>query len=71
LAVVACGLALGLPLSYEAARSFVHLLHEVRPLERLVGATVEFLVLLTTAVSTYLPARKAAHVDPVVALRSE
>jgi hypothetical protein len=69
LAVVASGLALG-HWSYGGARSFLISRHEGEPLEQLVGGAVVFLVLLTTAVSTYLPARKAAHVDRVVALRS-
>jgi ABC-type antimicrobial peptide transport system permease subunit len=70
-AVVCCGLAAGLPFSYAAARSFGHVLHGVRPIEPAVGAAVAGLVLVTTAVSTYLPARKAARVDPLVALREE
>jgi hypothetical protein len=71
LLVVACGLLVGLPLSYVAARSFAHLLYGVRPIEPLVAGGVALAVLLTTALSAYLPARRAAHVDPIVALRVE
>ncbi len=71
LAVVAVGLALGLPLSYASTRSFVHLLYGVKPVEPVVIAGIVALVLTTAAVAAYLPARRAARVDPLAALRAE
>jgi putative ABC transport system permease protein len=70
-AVVCCGLIAGLPFSYAAARQFAAVLHGVRPIDPAIGAVVAGLILMTTAVSTYIPARRAARVDPVVALREE
>jgi predicted permease len=71
LAVASAGLIIGLPLSYLAARSFTHLLYGVRPFEPLVVAGIAAVVLSVAALSAYLPARRAARVDPLVALRSE
>ena len=71
LAVALAGLAIGLPLSYVSARSFAHLLYGVRPVEPLVTATIVAIVLATAALSAYLPARRAARVDPLIALRND
>jgi putative ABC transport system permease protein len=61
----------GLPLSYVAARAFAHLLYGVQPIDPLVAGGVALVILLTAALSAYLPARRAARVDPIVALRVE
>ena len=71
LVVVALGLAAGLPFSYAAARSFAHLLYGVRPIDPMVAIAVALVILTTTLASAFVPARKAARVDPVLALRSE
>ena len=71
LSVALVGVLLGLPLAYAFIRSFAHLLYGVKPIEPLVvGATVA-IVLATAALSAFLPARKAARVDPLIALRSD
>jgi predicted permease len=71
LLVVAAGFALGVPLSYAATKYFAHLLYGVNPGEPLVAATVAIILLITAALAAYLPARQAARVDPVIALRGE
>ena len=71
LLVAGAGLALGLPLAYVATKSFAHLLYGVQPLDPLVGAVTAAIVLTTAAIAAYLPARQAARVDPVIALRAE
>ena len=71
LVVALAGLALGLPLSYFSTRSFAHLLYGVRPFEPLIVAIIVAIVLATAALSAYLPARRAANVDPLTALRNE
>jgi ABC-type antimicrobial peptide transport system permease subunit len=43
----------------------------VQPLDPLVGAVTAAIVLATAAIAAYLPARQAARVDPVIALRAE
>ena len=71
LAVALLGLAIGLPLSYAFTRTFAHVLYGVKPIEPLVVAGIVLIVLATAAVSASLPARKAARLDPLIALRLE
>ena len=71
LLVAGAGLMLGLPLAYAATKSFVHLLYGVQPLDPLVGVVTAAIVLATAAVAAFVPARRAARVDPVIALRAE
>jgi putative ABC transport system permease protein len=71
LSVALAGLVIGLPLAYACTRSFAHLLYGVRPIEPVIVVGTVAVVLVTAALSAFLPARKAAHVDPLVALRSD
>ena len=71
LLVAGAGLLLGLPLAYAATKSFAHLLYGVQPLDPLVGVVTAAIVLATAAVAALVPARRAARVDPVIALRAE
>jgi ABC-type antimicrobial peptide transport system permease subunit len=43
----------------------------VQPLDPLVVSATVGIVLLTAGIAAYMPARQAARVDPVIALRSE
>jgi len=47
------------------------LLFEVRPADPVTFATVVLLLAFTSLLATYLPARRATKVDPMVALRCE
>jgi putative ABC transport system permease protein len=69
--VAGLGLALGLPLAYAATKSFAHLLYGVRPLDPIVTGVTIVMVVMTAAAAGLVPARRAARVDPVVALRAE
>jgi ABC-type lipoprotein release transport system permease subunit len=70
-AVVGAGLALGSALALASARSFAGLLFGVGPADPL-ALLAAILVLGVVAVgATLLPARRAALVDPAVALRAE
>ncbi len=71
LLVAGVGLGLGLPLAYAATKSFAHLLYGVQPLDPIVGAVTVAIVLATSALASFVPARRAARVDPVIALRAE
>jgi predicted permease len=71
LLVAGVGLGLGLPLAYAATKSFAHLLYGVQPLDPFVGTVTVAIVLATAAVASFVPARRAARVDPVIALRAE
>jgi ABC-type lipoprotein release transport system permease subunit len=47
------------------------MLHDVKPTDPAVFAGVAFAVLSVTLAASYLPARAAGRVDPVVVLREE
>ena len=65
------GLAIGLGATFVIARSTANLLYEVRPTDPRMLAGVVLLLAWVGAAAILLPARRAAHVDPAVALRNE
>lgn len=69
--LVGIGLAAGLPVAIAGERWIESLLFGTNPLdpETLVGATI--VLLGAAALAGYLPARRAAKLDPIVALRYE
>jgi putative ABC transport system permease protein len=69
--IVAAGVAAGLTLAFAATRLLTALLYEVAPTDPWsFGASVLGLALLAF-VAAYLPARRAARIDPMVALRCD
>jgi putative ABC transport system permease protein len=52
-------------------RSFSHLLYGVGSQDPLTFATVSIVLIALAALAGYIPARRAAKVDPMVALRYE
>jgi predicted permease len=69
--LVAIGVALGLPAAWAASRSVRTLLFGVTPADPLSAAVAVGALTLAALVATYLPARRAARTDPLVALRHE
>jgi putative ABC transport system permease protein len=65
------GLALGVPAAWAAGQSLSHLLFGVSPHDPFTLAAVLLVLVGVALVAAYLPARRAAAVEPVVALRSE
>ena len=65
------GLAVGLTGSLLFARYMASLLYEVQPHDPATLATVSILLAVVTMVASYLPARRAAQIDPTKALRAE
>ena len=65
------GLVLGLPLSAVALRVAQTQLHLPDVSIPLVGAAIALLVIGVASVATWFPARRAASVDPVIALRTD
>jgi putative ABC transport system permease protein len=71
LAMAALGSALGFALSLVLARSLSALLYEVQDRDPWSYLAAGALIVLVAAAASLLPARRAAAVDPIVALRSE
>jgi putative ABC transport system permease protein len=71
LATAAVGTAIGLAAAAALSRSIQGLLFGVTATDPLTFGSVAAVLLLVTAVACYLPARRAARVDPTEALRSE
>jgi len=67
----AIGVGVGLVGAYFLTQFMTSLLYEVRPSDPAAYAVVSLLLLGVAFVASYLPARRAAQVDPIVALRSE
>jgi predicted permease len=55
----------------QTLQSFSHLLYGVGSRDPLTFATVSFVLMVLAALAGYIPARRAAKVDPLVALRYE
>ena len=65
------GLAIGIPLAAALARGVANLLYGVRPGDVAVFASTIVAIAGIALLAAYVPARRAAHVDPVESLRSE
>jgi putative ABC transport system permease protein len=68
---VVAGAALGLVGTVAAARVLTSLLFQLSPWDPLTYAGVSLLLLAVALLACYLPARRAARIDPMVALRYE
>jgi putative ABC transport system permease protein len=65
------GLTLGLAAAFVATGLLSTMLFAVKPSDPLTYAAVAALIAVTTLLASYIPARRAARVDPLVALRQE
>jgi ABC-type antimicrobial peptide transport system permease subunit len=71
LAVATCGIAVGLLGAIALTRFLAALLFEVNPVDPAILALAAAFLLIVAAVASWLPARRAAAVDPALALRTE
>ena len=71
LIVAAMGLALGLPIALFSAGLMESLLFGLKPRDPVTFAVSLVVVVLVSLVASFLPARQAASIEPMKALRSE
>ncbi len=71
LRLTAAGLALGIAFSLLVGRAFRSVLFGITPTDRLTYIGVFCLLALVASIACYLPARRAARIDPMQALRQE
>jgi hypothetical protein len=65
------GVAIGLVAALALNQVWESLLCGVRPMDLVVLAAVSLLLIATTLVASYLPARQATRVDPMTVMRAE
>jgi predicted permease len=70
-ALFALGLAIGAPLGIAVTRSVASMLYGIGPQDPSAIASVMLVLGLATGAAAYLPARRAASIDPIGALRDE
>ncbi|HTG84798.1 MAG TPA: ABC transporter permease [Gemmatimonadales bacterium] len=65
------GAAIGLPIAFAASKAIGSMLFEVTTSDALTYAGTAAILISAAVLATWIPARRAARVDPVVALKSE
>ena len=71
MALTLLGIMIGLPAAIALTSLIKKLLFGVRPMDPLTFVSIPALLAVAALVACYVPARRAAKVDPVVALRGE
>jgi putative ABC transport system permease protein len=69
--LVGLGLIIGLAGTYTTSRVVERLLYGVRPTDPVTLAAVAVVLLCVALLASYLPARRATRVDPMLALRAD
>jgi len=69
--LAAIGIAIGLLAALAVARMMAGFLYGVGPASPLTFAAVTFLLVAVALLATYVPARRASRLDPLLALRCE
>ena len=69
--LVLTGIGIGLPLALAGARFLSSMLFALSPADPLTISAATLILLAVAAVASFVPARRASLVDPMVALRCE
>ena len=69
--LVLLGMAFGLCGAYGVGRTMKSILYEVTAIDPIAIGAVAAVLLISAALACYVPARRATHVDPLVALKYE
>ena len=69
--IITIGLATGIAIALGVTRFMSKVLYNVRPNDPATIAGVAALLAVVALIACYLPARRAIHTDPIIALRHE
>ena len=65
------GVGIGLVLAFALAHGVANLMYQVSPNDPVVFGSITATITAIALLSSWLPARRAARIDPMVALRDE
>jgi ABC-type antimicrobial peptide transport system permease subunit len=71
LALAGIGLAVGVVMAAFVGRLLATALHGIDPLDPVTFGAVAAVLLVVAMLASYVPARRATRVDPILALRTE
>ena len=71
LVLLAAGLLVGVPITLASTRILKSQLYQLSPLDPLAIGSAIAIIAAMTVLAAWLPARRAAKVDPMVALRCD
>jgi ABC-type antimicrobial peptide transport system permease subunit len=69
--LAAAGVMIGLAAAYAGGRAVASLVYGIQSSDPIVLTTATLVVITITWVATAIPARRAAHTDPILALRGD
>jgi putative ABC transport system permease protein len=69
--LTAIGVSVGLVLAFAVAHGVANLLYQVSPNDPLIFSTITATIIVIALLASWLPAWRAARIDPIVALRDE
>jgi ABC-type antimicrobial peptide transport system permease subunit len=69
--IAAVGLGIGVPAAFALMLVMSHVLYDVVVVEPLIFALLTAILAVSAVLAGYIPARRAAGIDPLTALRDE